>query len=45
MTQIGGLIGDRCPRTDVVVSADDDGSRFSAVFFVRSATRHHEQWQ
>jgi len=37
MTQIGGLTDVRCPLPDD--SEDDDGSRFSAAFFVRSATK------
>jgi len=36
MTQMGEVTEDRCPAPEVA-----DGSRFSAVFFVRSATKHH----
>jgi len=37
MTQMGGVTDERGPLLDD--SEDDDGSRFSAAFFVRSATK------
>jgi len=43
MTETGGAMDDRrCPMLDVNVVADDNGSRLSAVFFIRSATKHHQ---
>jgi len=37
---MGEITGDRW-----LTMVDVDGSRFSAVFFIRSATKHHKQWQ